>query len=120
MSAPTYVIGFLLILTGFIGFFTQTPYLSIYPSGKFKDGLEMTLAAEDAPTLQFDYYSLGSHNDKEQAEALAEEIMAQGLGPLGEDAEFGLTDVCAQDAHAADENCHFRGGQRQHVCPIHE
>ena len=78
MSAPTYVIGFLLILTGLIGFFTQTPYLSIYPSGKFEDGLEMTLAAEDAPTLEFDYYSLGSHSDKEQAEALAEEIMLQG------------------------------------------
>ncbi|MBG29087.1 MAG: hypothetical protein CMI31_03670 [Opitutae bacterium] len=78
MSAPTYVIGFLLILTGLIGFITQTPYLSIYPSGKFENGLEMTLAAEDAPTLKFEYYSLGSHNDKEQAEALAKEIMAQG------------------------------------------
>ena len=78
VSAPTYVIAFLLVVAGVVGYVVQTPYLSIYPSGKFENGLEVTLAAENAPTLKFDYFSLAWHSDKEQANAMREEIIIHG------------------------------------------
>ncbi len=53
-------------------------------------------------------------------EQIHEEIMGQRPGPLGEDTEFGLPDVCIQDTHTADEHRHLGSGQRQHVCPIHQ
>ena len=39
---------------------------------------------------------------------------------LGEDAVLGLAEVCVQDAHAADQHRHFRGGQGQQLRPVHQ
>ncbi len=53
-------------------------------------------------------------------EQVHEGIMGQRLWPLGEDAVFGPPEVCLQDTHAANENRHLRGGQRQEMRPIHQ
>ena len=53
-------------------------------------------------------------------EQVDEEIIRQRLGPVGEDAVFGLPEVSIQGAHAADENRHLGGSQRQQLRPIHQ
>src|SRR3712207_8312333 len=44
--------------------------------------------------------------------------IGQRLGPVGEDAVFGLPQVGVEGTHAADENRHLGSGQRQHVGPV--
>src|SRR5208283_890344 len=49
-----------------------------------------------------------------------EEIIRQRFWPVGEDAVFGLPEVSIQGAHAADENRHLGGRQREQLRPIHQ
>ncbi len=58
---------------------------------------------------------LGAH-----VEQVNKEVVGQRLRTLGEDAVLGLTDVCAQDAHAADEDRHLGRGQRQQLRLVDE
>src|SRR4029078_13073370 len=39
---------------------------------------------------------------------------------LGEDAMFGLPEICVENTHATDQHGHFRSGQRQQLCPVHQ
>src|ERR1700675_41473 len=51
-------------------------------------------------------------------EQVDEEIIRQRLGPVGEDAVFGLPEVRLKGAHAADENYHLGASQCQQLRPI--
>ena len=50
-----------------------------------------------------------------QVEQVHEEVVGQRLGPAGEDAVLGLSEVGVQGAHAANQDRHLGSGQRQHV-----
>src|SRR3984893_12275323 len=53
-------------------------------------------------------------------EQVDEEIIRQRLGPVREDAVFGLPEVRIQGAQATDEYCHLGGSQRQQLRPIQQ
>src|SRR5439155_713273 len=53
-------------------------------------------------------------------EQVDEEVVRQSPRPLGEDAVLGLPEICAEDTQATEEHGHFRPGQRQQLCPIHQ
>ena len=53
-------------------------------------------------------------------EQVHKEIIGQCLGPIGKDSNGRLTSVRIQDTHAANENSHLWGGQRQQVRSIHK
>ena len=53
-------------------------------------------------------------------EQIDEEVIGQRLGPLGEDAVPGLSEVGIQDPHPANENTHLRSGQGQQLGPINQ
>ncbi len=78
MHAPTYVISFLLIATGLVGFFTQTPSVSIVSEGELAGDLQLTLLAEDALPLEIEYSPFAWHTPMEQAAALRDEIIIRG------------------------------------------
>ena len=47
-----------------------------------------------------------------QVEQVHEEVVGQRLGPAGEDAVLGLSEVGVQGAHAANQDRHLGSGQR--------
>ena len=78
MRAPAYVIGFLLVVTGLVGYVMQAPSVSFIAPKSLPDGLELTLAAEGDPLLEMEYYSLKWHSPMEQAVSLQDEIITRG------------------------------------------
>ena len=53
-------------------------------------------------------------------EEVGEEVVSEGAGVLGEDAEAGETNVGVEHPHATDENGHLRGAEGEELGAVHE
>ena len=114
---------------------THERLLPIAASIDFSEGSELGVRTEDeidysagpleiagrpiAP-LQYGFRCSGLLPLRVHVEEIHEEIIGQCFGPFGENALFGVPEVCIQGAHAADQNRYLRSGQRQQVRPIHQ
>ncbi|MFP6854884.1 MAG: hypothetical protein VB980_03810, partial [Opitutales bacterium] len=76
MSAPSYVLSFLLIVTGIVGYLGQTPSASILITGEVAKAT-LTLQCEDAPPLETGYWVTGKTN-QETAKELQKVIIDEG------------------------------------------
>ncbi len=102
--------------------------LGVLTSVDFRQGPELGVRTEDEvdtgacplesarcpiTALEHVFVSRGCFPRRAHVEQIHEEVIGERLWPLGEDPVLGLSEVCIQDAHTADENGHLRGGQGQ-------
>ena len=111
----------------------QELLLGVLTTIDFRDGPELGVRTEDevdtgAGPLEFARCAITTLEHvagfrvrlprRAHVEQVHEEVIGERFWPMGEDAVLGLSDVCIQDAHAADENRHLRRGQRHELSPI--
>jgi hypothetical protein len=109
--------------------------LGVLASIDFRQGPELGVRTEDEvdtgagplefarcaiTTLEHVFVFRGCLPLRAHVEQIHEEVIGERLGPLGEDAVLGLSEVGIQDAHAANQNRHLGSGQRQQLGPINQ
>ena len=99
--------------------FRQGPELGVRTEDEVDTGagpLEFARCA--ITTLEHVFVFRGCIPGRAHVEQIHEEVIGERLGPLGEDAVLGLSEVGIQDSHAANENRHLRRRQRQQLRPV--
>ena len=113
----------------------QKLLLGVLTSVDFRQGPELGVRTEDEidtgagpfkfarcaiTSLEHVFVFRGCLPHRAHVEQIHEEVIGKRLWPLGEDAVLGLSKVGIQNAHAANENRHLRGSQRQQLRPINQ
>src|SRR6266478_2129538 len=100
--------------------FRECPELGVRTEDKVDTGAGPLDFARRAVAPLKHAFSRGGLPLRTHVEQVDEEIIRQRFRPVGEDAVLGLPEVRVQGAHAADENRHLGGGQREQLRAIQQ
>ncbi len=77
MAVPSYVLGLLLVLTGLVGYFKQTPHVTVVPTGEEESIQTLTLHAEGIAPAEFQT-PRWIESASDHAKALKDNVILQG------------------------------------------